>query len=109
MNNLAHGILLIYVTHILCNSVIVVVVVVVIIVFVVVAVVAVIVAIVIDVIDVITIIIIIGTKITNQGYNAYSCLGVVSHWLFRLSQQLATCTGEWEKLLDACEIKTIFD
>lgn len=34
---------------------------------------------------------------------------VLSHWLFRYAQELATCTGEWEKLLDACEIKTIFD
>jgi len=80
--NLAHGILLIYVTHILHKSINVVVVVVV---------------------------IVIGTKITNQCYNAYSRLVVVSHWLLRYAQELATRTGEWEKWLDACEIKTIFD
>jgi len=33
----------------------------------------------------------------------------VSHWLLRYAQELATRTGEWEKWLDACEIKTIFD
>ena len=57
----------------------------------------------------ITIIIIIGTKITNQCYNAYSRLEVVSHWLFIYAQELAPCAREWEKLLDACEIKTTFD
>lgn len=33
----------------------------------------------------------------------------LSHWLFRYAQELATCRREWEKLLDAYEIKTNFD
>jgi hypothetical protein len=95
MNNLAHGILLIYVMHILHNSINVVSA-------------AAVVAVVVIVNVAVIIIIIIRTKITNQCYNVYSRLGVVSHWLFRYAQELATCTGKWEKLLEVCEIKTIF-
>ena len=63
----------------------------------------------ITIIIIIIIIIIIGTKITNQCYKDYSRLEVVSHWLFRYAQELAPYAREWEKLLDACEIKTTFD
>jgi hypothetical protein len=57
---------------------------------------------------IIVVIVIISTIITNERYNAYSGLAVTSHWLFRSEQELTTCTGEWEKLLDAREIKTLF-
>jgi hypothetical protein len=80
MNNLAHGKLLIYVMHILHNSI---------------NVVAVAVAVV--VVVNVAVIIIIRTKITDQCYNVYSRLGIVYHWFFRYSQELATCTGKWEE------------